>query len=435
MSAPASNSLQATFLAIEAQIRAGDLAQAAAGLEQARAAAPRDVRICLAEAALARSTRDPNREIAALQRAVALTPRWPVAHVELSRALAREDRLDEAVLAANKAVELAPNDLRVLEVAVAVANQAGSAADAERHLRAANALRPDDAAIASALAFCLSTLKRFSEAEPFYRRALAADPRNPRTLANLGECLNELEKKNEAIACYERALRELPGNATLEFHLALVRGETPLTQPNEMTQVLFDEYSGRFDKHLAGELKYRVPKRVADIVRARHPDLRIDVLDLGCGTGLTGVYLGGVGGTLVGVDLSAGMIERARRHGIYSHLRQGDLREELRETAADSYDCVIANDVFIYVGDISEVIPSTFRVLRPGGALIFSCETAMDAEGEIVLRRSKRYAHSHAYIERLCRQAGFDPIRFEEIELRVENNVPIPGFIVVAERV
>ena len=158
------------------------------------------------------------------------------------------------------------------------------------------------------------------------------------------------------------------------------------------------------------------------------------VLDLGCGTGLTGVYLGGVGGTLVGVDLSAGMIERARRHGIYTHLRQGDLREELRETAADSYDCVIANDVFIYVGDISEVIPSTFRVLRPGGALIFSCETAMDAEGEIVLRRSKRYAHSHAYIERLCRQAGFDPIRFEEIELRVENNVPIPGFIVVAER-
>ena len=36
---------------------------------------------------------------------------------------------------------------------------------------------------------------------------------------------------------------------------------------------------------------------------------------------------------------------------------------------------------FIYVGDISAVIPAAFTVLRHGGALIFSCETADEAEG------------------------------------------------------
>lgn len=434
MSAPTGDPLRGRLLAIETLIRAGDLTRAAEALAQARAIAPGDVRLCLAEAALARSARDGGREIAALRRAVALTPRWPVAHVELSKALARDDKFEEAVAAANKAVELAPNELATREVAVAVANQAGSYADAERHLRAASALRPEDLEIARALASCLSTLKRFAEAEPLYRRVLAADPRNPSALANLGECLTELGRRDEAIVCLERALERVPHNAALQFNLAVARGETPPTQPNELTQMLFDEYSARFDKHLAGTLKYRVPRRVAEIIRARHSDLRIDVLDLGCGTGLTGVYLGGIGGALVGVDLSAGMIERARRHGIYTQLRQGDLREELRESAPGSYDCVIANDVFIYVGDIAEVVRAAFDVLRVGGALIFSCETAADAEGDFVLRASKRYAHSHAYVERLCRGAGFDPVGFEEIDLRIEGDAPIPGFVVVAEK-
>ena len=434
MSKPASDPLQARLAAIQAQIRAGDPAGAAHALEQVRSAAPGDARICLVEAALARSMGDGEREIAALQRAVEWAPRWPVGRVELSKALARADRHDEAVAAAGRAVELVPDDLAVREVAVAVANKAGAYGEAERHLRAASALRPADRGITHALATCLSTLGRFSDAEPLYREVVAANPENLRALADLGECLLGLQRKEEAIACFERALERLPHNPTLKFHLALARGETPPTQPNEMTQALFDDYSARFDKHLAGDLKYRVPKRVADIVRARYPDRRIDVLDLGCGTGLTGVYLSGVDGTLTGVDLSAGMLARARRHGIYTRLRQSDLREVLKETAAGSYDCIIANDVFIYVGDIADVIPAAFRALRGGGALIFSCETATEADGAFVLRPSKRYAHSQVYVEGLCRAAGFGAVAVEHIDLRMDGQNAIAGFIIVAEK-
>lgn len=434
MNAGARDPLQEMLAAIEAQIRAGKVTHAAALLRQAQAAAPGDVRICLAEAALARVARDAKGEIAALRRGVALTPRWPVIHVELSKALARDDKLEDAVAAAAKAVELAPNDLAVLEVAVAVSKQAGSYQAAERFLRAASVLRPGDLGIVRSLALCLFVMRRFAEAEPLYRRLLAADPGNPEVFGSLGQCLVELGKNEAAAQCFECALELLPGNATLLFHRAIARGETPVTQPNEITQALFDEYSVRFDKHLAGTLKYRVPKRVAEIVRARHPGLNIDVLDLGCGTGLTGVYLGGVDGELVGVDLSAGMIERARRHAIYTRLRHGDLREELRECAGGSYDYVIANDVFIYVGDVSAVIPAAFDALRSGGALIFSCETAAAEEGDFLLRVSKRYAHSRSYVERLSRAAGFATIGFEEIELRVEGEAAIRGFIVVADK-
>jgi len=434
MSGRAPDPLQAQFAAIDAQIRAGKPAVAAAMLGRLRGMARGDVRVCLADAALARAANDAPREITALRRGVALTPRWPRVHVELSKALIRADQFDEAVAAVAKAVELVPNDLAVLEVAVAVANQVGAYEIAAGYLRTARRLQPGNSGIIRALAVCMFKNGRYDEAESLYRELLDGAAQNSADLVGLGDCLIQLGRNGEAAEHLERASELLPGDASIRFNLARARGETPPTQPNDLTAALFDEYSARFDKHLAGALKYRVPKRVAEIVRARCPGLAIDVLDLGCGTGLTGVYLGGVGGALVGVDLSAGMLERAGRHSIYSRLCHGDLRDELRESAAESYDAVIANDVFIYVGDVSEVIPAAFGVLRSDGALIFSCETAVDEEGDFVLRASKRYAHSRAYIERLCRGAGFACVGFEEIELRMDGNTPVHGFIAIAEK-
>jgi len=104
-------------------------------------------------------------------------------------------------------------------------------------------------------------------------------------------------------------------------------------------------------------------------------------------------------------------------------------------TPAGSFDYVIANDVFIYVGAIDDIVPAALNALRRGGRLIFSCETAADEEGDFVLRPSKRYAHSRAYIEQLCRDAGCARVAFENIDLRQENQVAIPGFIAVAEHV
>ncbi len=434
MNASTHDPVRDRLVAIEAQIRTGELAAAAAELDRARAAAPGDVRVCLVEAALARAENDVVKEIAVLKRAIALAPRWPVAHIALCKALARAENYDEALPAAERMVAAAPDDLAVLEVAVAVANVAGAYAVAERHLRTALKLRPGDVAIVRPLALCLFNQKRYAEAEPFYRIVSAALPDSPRALVSLGACLAEIGKTEEAIRSFEHALELSPGDSMIEFRLEIARGQVPRTQPNELTRMLFDDYANRFDKHLAGSLKYRVPERVADIVRERRPQRDIDVLDLGCGTGLTGANLGKVGGVMVGVDLSEKMLERARRLGLYTELRQNDLRHELRASPANSYDCVIANDVFIYVGDIDDVIAATYPVLRCGGALIFSCETAADDEGDFVIRPSKRYAHSRAYIERLCRAAGFDSVGFEHLDLRMEEGVPIPGFIAVADK-
>ena len=225
-----------------------------------------------------------------------------------------------------------------------------------------------------------------------------------------------------------------PDEAVRRFHAAVARGETPPTQPAPLVAELFDGLAERFEKHLVGRLQYRVPHRVADIVLDRHPERRLDLLDLGCGTGLLGLCLGRLDGELIGVDLSARMLEQAVPLGIYSTLRQGDALAELRATPAERYDCIAACDVFIYIGDLSNLIPAAFRALRPGGVLIFSCEETGAAEGPLQLRASGRYAHSRAATASLCSQAGFSDCTFEDIALRLEADRPIDGYIAIAAK-
>jgi len=54
---------------------------------------------------------------------------------------------------------------------------------------------------------------------------------------------------------------------------------------------------------------------------------------------------------------------------------------------------IAALDVFIYVGDLTRAIPDAFRILRDGGHLIFSCETAPESGSDLVLQTTQRYVY------------------------------------------
>ena len=107
----------------------------------------------------------------------------------------------------------------------------------------------------------------------------------------------------------------------------------------------------------------------------------------------------------------------------------------LRDTPADHYEAITCLDVLVYVGDLTPVIPNAHRILKAGGHFIFTCEAAADEEPDMVMRGSQRYAHKASHVERLCREAGFDDVRIEHLgALRMENNEPLPGFLVVAHK-
>lgn len=96
------------------------------------------------------------------------------------------------------------------------------------------------------------------------------------------------------------------------------------------------------------------------------------VLDVGCAAGHLSVALAERGAEVVGVDLSQGMVDVARRlSGGKAKFERADVAEPLAfET--DAFDLITASLVLHYIEDWAPTLAEFRRVLRPGGRLIFS---------------------------------------------------------------
>ena len=123
----------------------------------------------------------------------------------------------------------------------------------------------------------------------------------------------------------------------------------------------------------------------------------------------------------------------AAKHGVYDRFHNVDLLGALQNTPANEYDVLTLLDVLIYIGAPQLVIPNAVRILKTGGELIFSCETAPEDGPDLVLQPSQRYAHKRSHIEALCKQAGFS-VSTEELVLRQEGGEPVQGFVVTATK-
>ena len=104
---------------------------------------------------------------------------------------------------------------------------------------------------------------------------------------------------------------------------------------------------------------------------------------------------------------------------------------EALEEQKQTFDLIVAGDVFTYVGDLSGVMEGCASALRPGGLMAFSVE---DAGGEgFELRPTGRYAHSSPYIDSLAAASNLTPAYRGEMTLR-DDPVPIRGRIVVLSK-
>jgi predicted TPR repeat methyltransferase len=161
--------------------------------------------------------------------------------------------------------------------------------------------------------------------------------------------------------------------------------------------------------------------------------LRIgSMLDLGCGTGLGGAAFRPYVDWLVGVDVSPGMIAKARAKGLYDRLATLELQQFLRSEidARAQYHLVLAADVFVYVGDLAAVIAAAARVLAPTGLLAFTAETHI-GDGA-ALQQTLRYAHGAKHVRAAIAGAGLSLADLRQASTRTENGVPVAGLVGVA---
>lgn len=332
-----------------------------------------------------------------LQRAVALKPEHPAALNNLGNTLGSLKRHEEALAVFDRSL----------------------------------AQRPDDAKALRNRGTTLRGLKRNAEALESFDRALALKPDFADAVVSRAETLQELGRLPEAIEAFRAALEHGKDVALIRYALAALGDEpTPPTAPPAYVAGLFDTYADSFDAHLVGELGYRAPDLLVALLK-RFTGAPGEVVDLGCGTGLCAPLLEPLATRLVGVDLSGGMLAKARETGRYQALERDDLAAHLEAHPA-GYDIAVAADVFIYIGDLDPVLAAAARSLRPGGLLAFSLEEA--AEGDFTLRTTRRFAHSRAYIERTAAAHGLRTEAIEHQALRHDRGGDVAGLLVVLRR-
>ncbi|WP_440113955.1 tetratricopeptide repeat protein [Acidovorax sp. BL-A-41-H1] len=414
------------------QIAQGDLKNAAQTLNKANAQWPQDARVFMLGGLLAEKAGNVKGALEALRKSVSLAPDWGPGLLELALLLARQNQFKEAVETAEKVALIEPQNLQVLAGVVDIAHRAGHTEMAIRHLRRGLELVPGDVMLRRLLAADLSGQGQHAESLAVWSALVAESPQDSQALIGRVQACIAAGKPAEAEQDTAALLNLAPDDVVYQYYAQLARGETPRQQPAELTRPMFDNMAEFYDLHMVRGLKYQLPKQVGDQILARHPEKKINVLDLGCGTGLLGVCLGRLDGALVGVDPSMKMIEQAARHNVYDRFHTVNLHDALRETPDGLYQVIAALDVFIYAGDVTEAIPNALRVLVPGGMMVFSFETAPEQGADLVLQPSGRYAHKRSHIEALCKAAGFASVEVRDTELREENHQPVNGFVVTA---
>jgi predicted TPR repeat methyltransferase len=133
----------------------------------------------------------------------------------------------------------------------------------------------------------------------------------------------------------------------------------------------YDKWADTYDSDMSS-LGYLNPAVVASLV-SRHVKPHGDpMLDAGVGTGILGEVLHAVGyRNLTGIDISEGMLARARLKGFYRELRKGFLGQAL-EFADASFAAIVSTGVFTTGHATPASLDELLRVTRPGGYLIFT---------------------------------------------------------------
>ncbi|MCZ2134569.1 MAG: methyltransferase domain-containing protein [Burkholderiales bacterium] len=419
---------------IEQDIAQGELQRAATALNTLQTEHPSDARVYIAGWMLAAKAENSAAAVASARRATELAPMSPLGWDCLHRAHIANGNVAAAREAIEQALVLAPANLAYREQAINLAMQQADYATGERHLRVAYGQNPKLPHLKAMIGNTLRYQEKFDEAVEWLAEALADDMDDPD--AHQGLALIEYQRGNSerALASLDAALKVRPDDESLRYLRSVVAGEKPAQQPAAMVRSLFERYANRFDQHLVGALKYRVPQQIAGMIVERFPDRTLNLLDLGCGTGLLGAALGPINGYFVGVDLSHAMIEQARRHGVYSRFHIVDIAEALAATDANEYEVIVAADVLVYIGDITRILRDAFKVLRPGGWLFFSCEKASNSAVPYQIEKSMRYSHGVDHVHQSLDASGFTELTISDIGLRADGDAMIPGFLVATRK-
>lgn len=367
-----------------------------------------------------------------INNAVQLNPGYAEAHYNLGKVYQEQGRLDDAIASYQRAITINPGYLEAHNNLGNAFLDQGKLDDAITSYEHAIAANSDDAYSHYNLGNALREQGRLDDAIASYRLAITLNPGYSKARNSLGHTLQEHGKVDEAIVTYRNAIEIDPDNSIAAHMLAALAGQTTETAPQRYVRTLFDYCAKRFEDQLVKKLEYRSPTLLRQALDSllKEGQRFQNAIDLGCGTGLSGMAFRPIVNRLSGIDISPNMIEEAGRKEIYDSLHVGDIHDFLRETD-ERYDLFIATDVLVYIGNLRPIFSSVQDSSLGGAYFVFlteSMDSTSSPEGkEYLLRQTGRYAHSLAYIRSLAKEHDFEIAICQQAVIRRHNEEGIMG--------
>ncbi|AVH42071.1 class I SAM-dependent methyltransferase [Agrobacterium tumefaciens] len=250
-----------------------------------------------------------------------------------------------------------------------------------------------------------------------------------------------LEKAGDvdaAVKAYEEVLAIDPddhGGAAVRI-AAMGRGETPPKAPDAYVETLFDQHAEAFEDILVEQLGYAVPMMVRQRLQTLNLGPFKRLLDLGCGTGLTGEALRDMADDITGIDISENMVEIAHEKDLYETLYVAEAEDFLEDNDDEPFDIITATDVLPYLGALEPLFFGAAENLNAGGLLIFSSETLPEetlAGRPYMVGPHQRFAHAETYVRERLAATGFEVLEVTDINVRMQDGNPTPGHLVIAK--
>jgi predicted TPR repeat methyltransferase len=250
----------------------------------------------------------------------------------------------------------------------------------------------------------------------FYQKALSLDPKLAGANRQLGIACLESGNRSEAVSRLKITLQQKPDDVVARYFLSIAEGKLPDKDTRtEFVKDLFDHYSSGFDNHLGDRLQYKVPAVAREAIeRIFGNDLKFqNMVDLGCGTGLSGIAFRDCTENMVGIDLSGEMLDRASGRKVYNTLLQGEIRQVL-DGLDQKFDFFLAADVVVYFQDLTGLFASIRKKAAREALFVFSTEK-YDGD-DFAVTPTGRTAHSADYISAVA----------ERFQFRIMENIQIP---------
>ena len=243
---------------------------------------------------------------------------------------------------------------------------------------------------------------------------------------NLAEMFLSVRDIKNSNKFFCKTIKLEPNHVAANFKKDLLNGKFKGEFPKNYLKNYFNDYAETFEKHLINDLHYSLPKVFSNIINDKY-GINYSfkrILDLGCGTGLCGNQIKNNYESLTGIDISMDMLKKAKEKSIYSELQCCDIVYFLTKTN-EKYELIIAGDVLIYIGDLSEVFRLCSNVMMENARFIFSIE--VEKTKNYSAKLTGRYSHNYNYIKKLTQQNNLIIEFSENTKIRKEKNKWVVG--------